>query len=241
MLFGQVQRYPEAQHRPGGLGHKRGNGDPVETFILRDGFECGKEGLFHRWRFVILLDVLQLAFAEVGVLFRVLIEGPPQHHPQQGQRAGKHKRPLPAEGSVGEVDDRRGEHCADREPDASPAGGNWPFRLREPLADGLGVGRGGGRLGPAHKEAQYRQVQPAAGPGVGDTGQRPQGGADHKPELQADDVDKPATERLENRVSQLKRADDPGILFGGNAERRFQFRGDNPQRVACDVVDGDAK
>ena len=84
-------------------------------------------------------------------------------------------------------------------------------------------------------------VQPATGPGVGDTGQRPQGGADHKPELQADDVDKPAAQRLENRVSQLKRADDPRVLFGSNAEGRFQFRRDNSQRVACDVVDGNAK
>ena len=241
MLFRQVQRHPEAQHRPGGLGHKSGDGDTVETFVLRDGFERGKEGLFHRRGFVILLDVLQLAFAEVRVLFRVLIESPPQHHPQQRQRAGKHKRPLPAEGGVGEVDNRRGQHRADREADASPAGGDWPFRFREPLADGFGVRRRGGRLGAAHKEAQHSQVQPAASPGVGDTGQRPQGSADHKPELQADDVDKPATERLENRVSQLKRADDPGILFGGNTERRFQFRGDNPQRVTCDVVDGDAE
>ena len=38
VLFRQVQRHPEAQHRPGGLGHKSGDGDTVETFILRDGF-----------------------------------------------------------------------------------------------------------------------------------------------------------------------------------------------------------
>ena len=69
----------------------------------------------------------------------------------------------------------------------------------------------------------------------------PQGGADHKAKLQADDVDKPAAQRLENRVSQLKRADDPRVLFGSNAEGRFQFRRDNSQRVACDVVDGNAK
>lgn len=71
VLFRQVQRHPETQHRPGGLGHKGGNGDPVETFIFRDGFERGKEGLFYRRGFVILFDVLQLAFAEIGVLFRV--------------------------------------------------------------------------------------------------------------------------------------------------------------------------
>ena len=116
-----------------------------------------------------------------------------------------------------------------------------PAAFRKPFADGFGVRRSSGRLGPTHKEAQNSQVQPATGPGVGDTGQRPQGGADHKAKLQADDVDKPAAQRLENRVSQLKRADDPRVLFGSNAEGRFQFRRDNSQRVACDVVDGNAK
>ena len=84
-------------------------------------------------------------------------------------------------------------------------------------------------------------MQPAAGTGVRDTGHRPQRGANHKAQLEPDDVDKPAAQRLEDGISQLKCADDPRILLGGNTESGFQFRGNNPQRVACDVVDGDAK
>ena len=58
-------------------------------------------------------------------------------------------------------------------------------------------------------EAQNRQVQPAPRPGMGDAGDGPQGGADHKAELEANNVDKPAAERLENGVRQLKSADYP--------------------------------
>ncbi len=65
-------------------------------------------------------------------------------------------------------------------------------------------------------------MQPATGTGVSDTGNGPQRGANHKAELQADDVDKPAAQRLEKGVGQLKSADNPRILFGGNAERDLQ-------------------
>ena len=56
-------------------------------------------------------------------------------------------------------------------------------------------------------------MQPATGTGMSDTGNGPQGGANHKAELQADDVDKPAAQRLEKGGGPLKSADDPRILF----------------------------
>ena len=175
------------------------------------------------------------------MFFRVVIKRPPQHDPQQRQHAGEHERALPAERGVGEVDNRRRQHRANREADAGPTGGDWTFRFREPFADSFGVCRRGGGFRTAHKEAQDGQVQPATGTGMSDTGNGPQGGANHKAELQADDVDKPAAQRLEKGIGQLKSADNPRILFGGDAERDLQLRGDNPQRVTCDVVDGNAE
>ena len=52
-------------------------------------------------------------------------------------------------------------------------------------------------------------VQPASGARVEDTHQRPDPGADHKANLQADDVNQPAAQGLENGVGDLKRADYP--------------------------------
>jgi hypothetical protein len=61
------------------------------------------------------------------------------------------------------------------------------------------------------------------------THQRPDPGADHKANLQANDVNQPAAQRLENGIGDLKRADDPGVLLGGDPEALFQLRGENPQ------------
>ncbi|SAJ25787.1 Uncharacterised protein [Enterobacter cloacae] len=124
MLFGEVQRHPEAQHGPGRFRHKGRDGDTVEPFVLRDGFQRGQEGQFDRRRFVILLDKRQLIAAQVWVLFRVVIKRPPQDHPQQRQHAGKHKRTLPAERRVSKVDDRRGQHGPNGEAYPRPACGN---------------------------------------------------------------------------------------------------------------------
>jgi hypothetical protein len=57
-----------------------------------------------------------------------------------------------------------------------------------------------------------------------------------KPTFQADNINQPAAQRLENGVSELKGTDNPGVLFGGDAEAGFQFRCQNAQRVTGDVV-----
>ena len=116
--------HPEAQHRPGGFRHKGRNGDTVEPFVLRDGFQRGQKGQPDRCGFVILFDKRQLVAAQVRVLLRVVIEDPPQDHPQQRQYAGKHKRTLPAERRMSEVNDWRSQHRTDGEAHARPTGGN---------------------------------------------------------------------------------------------------------------------
>ena len=155
------------------------------------------------------------------MFFQVMIERPPQYDPQQRQRAGEHECPLPAERSVCEVDNRRRQHGAHGEADARPACRDRPLGFWKPLTQRFGVGWRRRRLSAAHEKAQNRQVQPAPRPGMGDAGDGPQGGADHKAELEANNVDKPAAERLENGVRQLKSADDPRVLFSGNTERGF--------------------
>ena len=221
MLFRQVERYPEAQHRPGGFRHKGRNGDTVEALVFRYGFQRGKEGQLNRRRFIVLLDKRQLGFAEVRVFFRVMIERPPQYDPYERQRAGEHKCALPAERGVREVDNRRRQHGADGETNPGPACGDRALGFRKPLAERFGVGWRRRRLSAAHEKAQNRQVQPAPRAGMGDAGDGPQRGADHKAELEANDVDKPAAERLKNGIRQLKSADDPRVLFSGNTERGF--------------------
>ena len=52
-------------------------------------------------------------------------------------------------------------------------------------------------------------MQPASRTGMGNAGDGPQRGANHKAELEADYVDEPAAERLENGIGQLKCADYP--------------------------------
>lgn len=52
-------------------------------------------------------------------------------------------------------------------------------------------------------------VQPASGTRVEDTHQRPDPGADHKADFQADNVNQPAAQGLANGVGDLERADDP--------------------------------
>lgn len=151
-----VERYPEAQHRPGGLSHKGRNGDTVEALVFRYGFQRGKEGQFDRRRFIVLLDQRQLSFAEVRVFFRVMIERPPQYDPQQRQRAGEHECPLPAERSVCEVDNRRRQHGAHGEADARPACRDRPLGFWKPLTQRFGVGWRRRRLSAAHEKAQNR-------------------------------------------------------------------------------------
>ena len=70
-------------------------------------------------------------------------------------------------------------------------------------------------------------MQPASGTRVEDTHQRPDPGADHKADFQADDVNQPAAQGLENGIGDLERTDDPGVLLGGDPEALFQFRGEN--------------
>ena len=72
-------------------------------------------------------------------------------------------------------------------------------------------------------------MQPASGARVKNTHQRPDPGADHKANLQADDVNQPAAQGLENGIGDLERADDPGVLLGGDPEALFQFRGEDPE------------
>lgn len=73
----------------------------------------------------------------------------------------------------------------------------------------------------AHKEAQYGQVQPASGARVENTHQRPDPGADHKANLQANDVNQPAAQGLENGIGDLEGANDPGVLLCGDPEALF--------------------
>lgn len=127
-----------------------------------------------------------------------------------------------------EVNDGRSQHRANGETDARPARSNGTLGFREPFADGFGVRRGRGGFGRPHKEAQDSEVQPASGPRVEDTHQRPDPGADHKANLQANNVNQPAAQGLENGVGDLERADYPGVLLGGDPEALFQFRGEDP-------------
>ena len=52
-------------------------------------------------------------------------------------------------------------------------------------------------------------VQPASGARVENTHQRPDPGADHKANLQANDVNQPAAQGLENGIGDLEGANDP--------------------------------
>ncbi|MNR21697.1 hypothetical protein D3C85_1386110 [compost metagenome] len=70
-------------------------------------------------------------------------------------------------------------------------------------------------------------MQPTAGSGVEDTHQRPNPGADHKANLQANYVNQPAAQGLEQGISNLEGADDPGVLFGGDPHALFQLWGQN--------------
>ena len=70
-------------------------------------------------------------------------------------------------------------------------------------------------------------MQPASGPRVENTHQRPNTGADHKTNLQADDVNQPAAQGLENGVGDLESPDDLGVLLGGDPEALFQLRREN--------------
>ena len=70
-------------------------------------------------------------------------------------------------------------------------------------------------------EAQNRQVQPASGARMENTHQRPDPGADHKANLEADNVNQPAAKGLENGIGDLEGADDPGVLLGGDPEALF--------------------
>lgn len=90
-----------------------------------------------------------------------------------------------------------------------PASRYRPLGFWKPLTQRFGVGWRRRSLSAAHKKAQDRQVQPASRTGMGNAGDGPQRGANHKAELEADYVDEPAAERLENGIGQLKCADYP--------------------------------
>ena len=72
-------------------------------------------------------------------------------------------------------------------------------------------------------------MQPASGSRMENTHQRPETRTDHKTNLQADDINQPATQRLENGVGNLERAHYPGVLLGGDAQALFQLRCKNSQ------------
>ena len=70
-------------------------------------------------------------------------------------------------------------------------------------------------------------MQPAPGTCVEDTHQRPNPGADHKANLEADNVNQPAAKGLENGIGDLERADDSRVLLGGDTKALFQLGGEN--------------
>ena len=75
-------------------------------------------------------------------------------------------------------------------------------------------------------------MQPAPGTRVENTHQRPDPGANHKANLQADHVDQPAAQRLENGVGDLECPDDPEycsvviprLSFSSGARMPSEFR-----------------
>ncbi|MNE78230.1 hypothetical protein D3C80_1746130 [compost metagenome] len=70
---------------------------------------------------------------------------------------------------------------------------------------------------------------------------RPDAGTNQEPHLQTYDVYQPPADRLEQGIGQLEGGDHPRILLGGHVEAGFQFRCQNPQRVAGNVVNRDAQ
>ncbi len=75
VLFRQVQRTQKLGAAQAGSAIKAGMANPVETFIFRDGFERGKEGLFYR-RASLSCSMYSSSLL-LSRMLRGLMEGPP--------------------------------------------------------------------------------------------------------------------------------------------------------------------
>ena len=183
-------------------------------------------------------DVGELAGPDVPLPLGDLVEGQPEHEPDEPDRTRDQEGGRPAEADGDPGHDGRGDHGPDIGPGVEDARGQRPLPAGEPLGHGLDRRREVPGLAEPEGEAGDAEGQGAPGGRVGHGRDAPeadgQGVADPGPET----VDEPAEGGEADGISDLEGGDDVAILDLAPADLLLQVRRQDAEDLPVDVIDG---
>jgi hypothetical protein len=175
------------------------------------------------------------------MLTRRAVEGVPERRPEKADCAGDDEGRAPPERQRDRGDERRRDQGAERGADVEEADRDRLLLVREPFCDRLHAGGNRRRFRQSHQAARARQRNPACDAPLQAAGDRPQRRKQGEAEPEADEIDDQPADRLHDRVADLERADDVGILLRADAHLVLQRGREHAERVARKVVDDGAE
>jgi len=234
----QIERHPESQRRPGGVGKHPGQRDGPEVAAGQQGFQ---RNVATDHRRDVPASQGQLIRSQQGMLLRGAVGHAPEDGPEDAEDAGHDKGDPPVVVQDGPGDDGRGKHGPRRGADAVDPAGEPALPGGEPLGGDLHPGGVEGGFGEADAEAQYHHGDP----GAKETGQgvkhRPENGHEGEDRAHPEPVHDVAGEDAADGIGQVKGGGDPGVLLLGKADLLQHGWGSNPECVAGQVVSDGAQ
>ena len=236
----QVEGNPEAERLPRRFGEEARKRDRPEAPRREEFRHRGLRGASVRVGLP-RQDLLALAGRKQCVLARRAVEGVPERRPEKADCAGDDEGRAPPERQRDRGDERRRDQGSERGADVEEADRDRLLLVRKPFRDRLHAGGNRRRFRQPHQAARARQRNPACDAPLQAAGDRPQRRKQGEAEPEADEIDDQPADRLHDRVADLERADDVGILLRADAHLVLQRGREHAERVARKVVDDGAE